>query len=97
MKIILGIVIAFAAPLLLAQQSTGADDIPDFDGVWLAGGGGAPQGGMGAQAGMGAPGGMGAQGMSSNIPTASPANVKSSVWGGTQTTVPPARNELLTQ
>ena len=62
MKIILGIVIAFAAPLLLAQQPGGADDIPDFNGVWLAGGGGAPQGGMGAPGGMGAQGGMGAPG-----------------------------------
>ncbi len=62
MKTILGIVIAFAAPLLLAQQPGGADDIPDFNGVWLAGGGGAPQGGMGAPGGMGPPGGMGATG-----------------------------------
>ena len=48
MKIILGIVMTFAAPLLFAQQNSGADDIPDFNGVWLAGGGGggAPQGGM---------------------------------------------------
>ncbi len=52
MKIILGILIALAAPFLSAQQ---ADDIPNFNGVWIAGGGGggAPQGGMGAQGGMG--------------------------------------------
>ncbi len=56
MKIILGILIALAAPFLSAQQ---ADGIPNFNGVWIAGGGGAPQGGMGAQGGMGmgAPGG----------------------------------------
>jgi len=60
MKIILGFVIAFAASLLLAQQNSGADDIPDFNGVWLAGGGGGGgMGAMGAQGGMGAPGGRG--------------------------------------
>jgi len=60
MKIILGFVIAFAASLLLAQQNSGPDDIPDFNGVWLAGGGGG--GGMGAQGAQGGMGAMGAQG-----------------------------------
>ena len=46
MRIILGILIVIAAPVLIAQQTTGADPIPDFNGVWLAGGG-PPQGGMG--------------------------------------------------
>ncbi len=59
MKVIYGIVIALAAPLLFAQQS---ENIPDFNGVWLGGARGAPQGGMGAQGAMGAQGGMAAPG-----------------------------------
>ena len=59
MKAIYGTVIALAAPLLFAQQS---ENIPDFNGIWLAGGGGAPQGGMGAQGAVGAQGGMAAPG-----------------------------------
>ena len=59
MKAIYGTVIALAAPLLFAQQS---ENIPNFNGIWLAGGGGAPQGGMGALGAMGAQGGMAAPG-----------------------------------
>jgi hypothetical protein len=59
LKIIYGIVISLAAPLLLAQQ---VENIPDFSGVWLGGARGAPQGGMGAQGAMGAQGGMVAPG-----------------------------------
>jgi hypothetical protein len=52
MKVVYGIVIGLAAPFLSAQQT---EDLPDFNGVWLAGGGGAPQGGMGAPGGRGRP------------------------------------------
>ena len=59
MKVIYGIVVALATPLLFAQQ---AENIPDFNGVWLGGARGAPQSGTGAQGAMGAQGGMAAPG-----------------------------------
>jgi hypothetical protein len=71
MKVICGIVIALATPLLFAQQP---ENIPDFNGVWLGGARGAPQGGMGVQGAMAPQGGMAAPGGGRPRPTSSAQN-----------------------